>query len=54
LGGVPKSKCPVLDLEPVPVQPRLRFATSYLHVASRPLAAATAPYPILILTVASP
>ena len=53
-GGVPKPKSLVPDLGPLPVPPRLRLATSYIHVASRPLAAATAPDALLSLTVAPP
>ena len=54
LGRRPRAKCLVLDLEPIPAHPCLRFVTSYPHAAFQPLAATTAPYPLLSLTVVSP
>ena len=52
--GVPRLKCPVTDLEPVPAHPCLKLATSYPQVTSQPLAATSAPYPLKSLTVSSP
>ena len=53
-GGVPKLKCLVTDLEPVPARPCLKLVTSYPHVTSQPLAATPGPESLPSLTVTSP